>query len=159
MRCQDDTEQGVPGGWDNWQIDEDLREARRVIGSHVEMQRKVAAGLMRTSDSLRTRIGPRSVLDQPPIDEPPLALPISAATSTMNSNRTNSTKTGQVNQRPGMWSGMAFCAAGFIGGTAAIVVAQNWPAWFLPVLCFELGLGVLSALLIGCRRTAESRIA
>ena len=149
--------------WDDWQVEEDLREARHIV----ELHSQNATQLSRITAGFRSRMTPAG--------EPPMAIPLPPSayakeTRLANSTVENATKNVAIENvsqhAPGYadyptanqiaanygWAPFIFAACGLVGGFVAMHVAQRWPQYFAMVLFMELGVGAMFAAILGKRR-------
>ena len=142
--------------WDDWQVDEDLRDARHLI----ELHSQNAMQLSRTTAGLQSRM---DLQTESPI---PMAIPLhptSNAKETVNtkvavkevvahdSGHTSFPTANDVMSQYG-WSPFMFAICGLFGGYVAMHVAQRWPQYFTLVLFVELGVGAMFAAILGRQR-------
>ncbi len=151
--------------WDDWQVEEDLREARHIV----ELHSQNAIQLSRITAGFRSRMTPAG--------EPPMAIPLppfedarkaglaSSAVAVENATRnvaienasqhasgySDDPTANRIAANYG-WAPFIFAACGLVGGFIAMHVAQRWPQYFAMVLFIELSVGAMFAAILGKRR-------
>ena len=142
--------------WDDWQVDEDLRDARHLIELHSQNAMQLS----------RTTAGLKSKMNLQTDSSIPMAIPLDP---TFNAKETANTKVAveEVDARESVYSSLAtanevvaqygwspfmFAICGLFGGIVAMHVAQRWPQYFTFVLFVELGVGAMFAAILGKRR-------
>ncbi len=127
------------GDWfDEWQVDEELRQARRIVARHRRERLPVSPPALIVFDPLRGREDDQADT-RPVVAEPSITVD---------------------GRRARRWAKMTmfaliFVAAGLAGGSLAVLARQAAPGLVLWVVLAELGLGGLAAVLWGRTRQAS----
>ena len=138
----------LPPSWDDWQIEEDLREARRQIALHQGLQMQSGMGGLAGLERQTFALGASDT--QASSESLPMAIPLHSHNGTGDSMTAAAIVDLASDRHPSRrgWVAIAFAIWGLIGGFAAMGFAQQRPEYFGLILFLELGIGGMMALLM-----------